>query len=221
MLEAAAGGQCVCGGVWPQYAQQSLRSNSIDINGLCTDVYRALVLGRREDVPVVVLMGMFGGEGKSFYFAPLRRIFGEDFVQATPQPGSFPLLGLEKKKMVLLDEWTFDEQVLPLPLQLLWYEGKGFPINRPQNKEYSGHLLYKGSAPVFATCKERDLGPLINKAQLALQRGKPSEHTMLLRRLRIYRFGVKFPATARHIQECPCCFARLLGHYANKEAASR
>lgn len=74
--------------------------------------------------PVVVLMGRFGGEGKSFF-----SVFGFDNVQDSPAPGSFPLLGLEKK-LVRLGERAFDTSVLPLPTQLLWYEGKAPPITR-------------------------------------------------------------------------------------------
>lgn len=170
---------------------------------------KSLQDGRREDTPVLVLMGRLGGEGKSFFYSPLPNIFGLENVQATPQPGSFPLLGLEKKRIVLLDDWVFDESVLPLPTQLLWYEGKAFPLTRPQNKEYSGHLLYKGTAPIFATCKEKDLGPLIARANSAVGHGRASQHTMLLRRLRIYSFTEPFQIP-KHIYECPSCFAKLV-----------
>ena len=155
-------------------------------------------------------MGRFGGEGKSFFLAPLRNVMGLENVQATPQPGSFPLLGLERRKVVLLDEWAFDTSVLPLCTQLLWYEGKSFPLTRPQNKDYSGHLLYTGSAPIFATCKEKELAPIMQKAQEATQLGQPSEWTMLLRRLKIFRFSVPLQDPRCKIPECPACFANLI-----------
>ena len=82
--------------------------------------------GRREDVPVLVFMGRFGGEGKSFWLGPLRPLFGIENVQPTRQPGNFPLMGLERKRVALVDDGCFD--VLPLPTQLLWYEGKPFPL---------------------------------------------------------------------------------------------
>ena len=131
-----------------------------------------------------------------------------------PQPGSFPLLGLERRKAVLLDEWAFDTSVLALSTQLLWYEGKPFPLTRPQNKEFNGHLLYQGTAPIFVTCKEKELEPIIAKAREAAQLGRPSEWTMLLRRLRIFTFAVPFPVSTRKIPECATCFARFLNSYA-------
>ena len=200
MLQARAC-PCCCNGVWRHVAWQTLLRNQVDIKTLCSHVLRSLEVGRREDVPLVVLMGRFGGEGKSFFLAPLRQVVGMDNIQATPQPGSFLLLGLERRKVVLLDEWTFDTSVVPLATQLLWYEGKSFPITRPQNKDCSGHLLCSGTAPIFATCKEKELAPIMQKAQEAMQLGQPSEWSMLLRRLKIFtspshsRLGrVRFPS---------------------------
>ena len=210
LMQKARASPCQCNGQWHQVAWQALQRNSVDVHDLCSHVLWSLQEGRREDVPVLVLMGRFGGEGKSFFLAPLRNVMGLENVQATPQPGSFPLLGLERRKVVLLDEWAFDTSVLPLCTQLLWYEGKSFPLTRPQNKDYSGHLLYTGSAPIFATCKEKELAPIMQKAQEATQLGQPSEWTMLLRRLKIFRFSVPLQDPRCKIPECPACFANLI-----------
>jgi hypothetical protein len=213
-LAEAAREPCKCGGRWRQLAEQCCILNGINISSLCSDIHMLLRDGRRADRFVLVLMGRFGGEGKSFWLAPLRSIFGEEHIQGTPQPGNFPLLDLEQKKLVLLDEWGFDESVVPLVTQLLWYEGKPFPITRPQNKDYSGHLLYRGSAPIFATCKEKDLGPRISEAQKATALGNPSENTMLLRRLRVYSLARKLPISPDEtVSECGACFAQLVLRY--------
>ena len=215
-LKAAAGTACVCHGQWMQTAMHSLMLNGIDPAAFCQDIYCLLANGRREDVPVLVLMGRFGGKGKSFWLSPLRSVCGVEHVQATPQPGNFPLLGLERKKVVLLDDWSFDAEVLPLPTQLLWYEGKPFPLSRPQNSaNYTGHILYQGSAPIFVTCKEKDLGPLQEKAHIAFLRGHPSEHTMLLRRLKVHSFHRPLPVrqSGNRIPECQRCFGQLVLQY--------
>ncbi|CAJ1352738.1 unnamed protein product, partial [Effrenium voratum] len=154
-LRSAAGEACSCNEAWRAQAEQALQRNGVALQTFFFDVLRLLRDGRREDVPVMVLMGRFGGEGKSFLLSHLRSMF--EHVQATPQRGSFPLLGLEKKKVVLMDDWCFDN-------------------------------------------REKDLGPIIDQAQLALMQGKPSEHTMLLRRLRIYNFTQPFPALRGHKQ---------------------
>ena len=209
----AATGPCVCGGQWREMAELALTLNCIDKADFCSYVMLSLHEGRGEHVSVMVLMGHKGGEGKSFTLSPLRAIYGVANVQATPQAkGNYPLLGLETKKACLLDDWTFGENVLPLATQLLWYEGKPFPLPMPQNSGTIGHVLYEGTAPLFVTAKEKDLGPIIQKASVDAALGNPSEWTMLLRRLRVYRFWHPLPvrpAGALKIKECPCCFARM------------
>ena len=87
----------------------------------------------------------------------------------------------------------------------------GLVITRPQNKDYSGHLLYQGTAPVFITCKEKHLGPIVAAGNRAESTGQASQHTMLLRRFRIFHFTkrLNIPAGTR-IVECGACFAQML-----------
>ena len=211
---AAAQSACGRGGHWRARAEQSLDMNMVDKRDFCQQVLLELKDGRGEHVRVMVLMGRHGGEGKSFVLSPLLNLFGEENVQATPQKGNFPLLGLESKKVALLDDWCFDEGILPLPTQLLWYEGKPFPLNRPQNSgAYEGHLLYQGTAPIFVTAKEKDLGFVIQQATVDFALGKASGLTMLLRRLRVYHFTVPLPVRplgAPKIHACPRCFAEMM-----------
>ena len=210
-----ARGQCGCDGAWRNYAELLLRQNGLDKVQLFTDIYRSIAQGRHESLPVVVLMGKFGGEGKSFLLAPLRKVFGEEYVQERPQKGNFPLLRLENMRVAVLDEWDLDEDTLPLSTQLLWFEGKAFPITRPQNKDYTGHLLYRGTAPVFVTCKEAALGPIMCKAKACLQAQTACQETMLLRRMRIYSLTVPLCIPeGQKVTECACCFAKLVCHYA-------
>jgi len=217
LMAAAAAGPCCCQGVWRQLAEWSLAANGVDQVGLCGQIWLSLHRGRHESLKTVVLMGRHGGEGKSFFLAPLRHVLGKKFVQVTPQPGSFPLLGLECKRAVVLDEWKFDSSVVPFSTQLMWLEGKAFPITRPQNKDYVGHMLYDGTAPLFITTKEKDLGPIIEAAEAARQQGMPSQNTMLLRRLSVHSFHVPLPVPqGAVVPECPACFAQLVMYYASR-----
>ena len=89
--------------------------------------------------------------------------------------------------------------------------GKPFEITRPQNKDYIGHFLYKGTAPIFVTCKEVELGTLMARAQVAQQEGSACAETMLLRRLRVYRFQEKMDLPPGEILvECASCFANMV-----------
>ena len=84
-----------------------------------------------------------------------------------PEKGNFPLLDLEKKRVVLLDEWRFDESVLPMSTQLLWLEGKPLQLPQPQNTGFVGHRVYHGSAPIFVTTKMQYLEKLVREAEAA------------------------------------------------------
>ena len=219
-LVEAGRGPCSCGGYWRYFAEWALQANGINPKELCGDVWNALRLGRCESLPVLVLMGKSGGEGKSFFFNALKGVFGVDHVQGSPESGSFPLLGLETKRVALLDEWDFSNDILPFSTQLLWYEGKAIPIKRPQNN-HVGHFLYKGSAPVFVTCKEMVLGPILSAARKANEQGLTSEVTMLARRLKVFSFHQKLPIPAgTQISHCPCCFSQMIQHYASQAGSA-
>ena len=211
---AAGHGPCVCNGAWRHCAEWALQANAINPRELCHAVWKALRDGRHESTPVVTLMGRSGGEGKSFLLAPLRSIYGEEYIQATPQPGSFPLLDIETKRLALLEEWAFDEETLPLGTQLFWLEGKPFPVTRLQNKNYTGHMLYRSTAPVFITCKEVHLGPLISKARAAAALGQASEASMMLRRLTVFGFTVPLPMPPDiKVPSCGRCFVQMVSDY--------
>jgi hypothetical protein len=77
-----------------------------------------------------------------------------------------------------------------------------------------GHSRDRGTAPIFATTKEEWLAAIHNAIAYAKKQGKPSEHTMLLRRLRIYTLTVACPvAGSITIADCPACFSRMALDY--------
>ena len=208
-LQHAASQPCECGGKWAEHAERIFYNNNLSPADFFTDVHRSLFRGRGPSTKVLVLTGRYGGEGKSFLYAPLRKVYGEENIQESPQPGNFALLGLEEKSLALLDEWRFDESVLRMATQLLWYEGKPFPVTRPQNQAGAiGHFLYRGSAPLFVTTKEEYLARILAAAKVAQQQKQPSQHTMLLRRLKVYTLCVPSPVEGdANIPECARCFA--------------
>ena len=215
-LAQACGFSCVCGGAWPDAAASVLARNRIDPGKFWHSLYMSLHDGRREDKPVMTCVGRRGGEGKSFLFSPLPPVYGADMVQATPQKGNYPLMDLEFKRVVVLDEWRFNDAVLSVATQLLWLEGKPILLTLPQNQGVSGHHLYMGGAPIFITTKEEYLGPLVKEAERAERLNEASEATMLLRRLQLFNFHVKLdlPRGAK-IPACASCFARLVVHHAS------
>ena len=152
ILHAAAGGKCVCECQWPRAVCESFLANSIDVKQLCCDVHAALQAGRHERTPVIVAAGTRGGEGKSLFLKALYSVFGKEHVFISPEAGRFPLVDLPGTKVVFLDEWRFDDEILPFATQCQWFDGSIVKINRPQNeKGIVGHLQYDGTAPIFAT----------------------------------------------------------------------
>jgi len=208
-LQEAGRMACVCGGKWAACVRQSLAANGISAQELGHDIFTSLMQGRSETTPVICLAGLHGGEGKSLIFYPLPAVLGSDLVYQQAAMGTFALLGLQGKKAVLLDEWSFEASSVPLSIQLLWFEGKPVPITRPQN-DFAGHALYKGTAPIFITTPLKRMEKFIIEAERARYWGESSVATMVLRRLKVYKFTQKIPMPTGQIPQCARCFASFV-----------
>jgi hypothetical protein len=113
-LWASLSRPCVCGGQWPKFVEAALQLNGIHPWWLAHDMHSSLLHGRCETVPTVVFAGLQGGEGKSLLLTPLAAVLGDEYVQEGLATGSFPMLGLENKKAVILNEWRFNNTTLPM-----------------------------------------------------------------------------------------------------------
>ena len=212
-LKLSAQSPCKCGGRWAQIVKISFDENGIDVEALCSDILAALELGRGATTPVIVLAGSRGGEGKSVFLKALLPVFGESHVFLTPDQKNFPLLGLPGRKVAFLDEWRFNDNIISYPAQMQWFEGSHLTISRPQNIQgVSGHLLYTGTAPIFATSKAVDLKLLEQNAQIDPATNEPrnAEASMMWRRLRVYHFNRRINKPASIAPFCGCCFAKLI-----------
>ena len=216
-LRAARDTACVCAGKWGPLVEASMAANGISAEELCRDVAHSLQEGRGEQTPVVVLAGAHGGEGKSLFLKCLFNVFGEDRVFNTPEVGKYPLLDLPGKKVVFLDDWRFDDTVLSFATQCRWFDGSAVAMAVPQNRTgMSGHIVYRGTAPIFVTTSLDDLQALREAAEP--RRGAPgsANASMLLRRLKVYEYtvsrgpGGRPRAGARKVQFCARCFSRFV-----------
>ena len=117
VLTAAATSPCVCSGAWAAQVAESFRVNGINASELCGDILTSMKCGRSEQVPVIVLAGARGGEGKSMFLKPMLEIFGHEAVFCKPEKGNFPLVDLPGKKVAFLDEWRFDESIISYATQ--------------------------------------------------------------------------------------------------------
>ena len=201
ILKEARARPCVCAGQWQPSAKALFANNALREQDWRYAVLQSVEHGRSKGT-LVCHAGHAGNEGKSFLFAPLAEVFGEDQVFSTPPPGSFPLVGLERHRGVLLDDWRFNEDIVGYPLQLLWFEGKPIVIARPQN-QFTGHLKYCKNDPIFITTL---------MSAVTMLKGKKIEAgdvAMMLKRLRIFEFRHQLVAP-QNIKPCACCFANFL-----------
>ena len=201
LLHNAQVGDCTCGGQWATFARTILNQNGHDPAEWCIAVTQALASGRSKG-NLVTHAGFEGNEGKSFLSRPLPLVYGEENVFVTPPKSAFPLLGLEKARLVWLDDWRFNEDLISWALQLLWFEGASFIIGRPQNL-YAGHLRYTKDDPVFLTTLQADLHSLKGKL-------KQGDVDMMLKRLKVYDFKVKVDIPSHVAKGCRVCFAKFL-----------
>ena len=118
---------------------------------------------------------------------------------------------------VFLDEWEFDRySPLSWSTQLMWFDNKAICITRPQNN-CNGHLIYRGTAPIFITAKLKNVGPTHERAQAAAAEGKSSDDTMMMRRLRCYLFTEKLPIPVGVVvPQCGCCWSQMILGYAHQ-----
>ena len=203
ILRDAQSSPCACDGQWMSAARRILKQNGLNEDEWRRAVLTALVDGRCKG-NLICHAGLEGNEGKSFLLKPLLLIFGEEGVFVAPPKSAFPLIGLEKARLALLDDWRFNEDIVPYAVQLLWFEGAPFVIARPQNV-YTGHLRYSKEDPVFLTTLLEDLTSLKGKRFL-----KKGDVDMMLKRLLVFKFTKKISIPKTVAAGCPCCFAKFL-----------
>ena len=115
------------------------------------------------------------GAGRSLFFSPSVAAYGVDMVQTTPRKSNYPFLGLDVKRLIVLDAWRVDESVLGMSTQLLWLEGKPIVIAMPQDQGVSGHHVYLGTAPIFITTEEDKPGSLVREPIAPNSKAKPAK----------------------------------------------
>ena len=99
------------------------------------------------------------------------------------------------------------------PSGLVFWDGSKVPIACLQSDAATrGNFLYEGTAPISVTCKLPDQEWLESKASIDPWTGRPSDAdaSMLLRRLKIYRFTKRMPRPVTQFASCAGCFSDLV-----------
>lgn len=117
-------------------------------------------------------------------------------------------------KVAFLDDFRFDPEIISFATLCLWFDGSNVPIGRPQNERgvSPGNFMYKGTAPIFITTKLSDLAWLESQASINPHTNAPwdADASMLLRRLRVYKYTQKVGKPPARLKYCPRCFVDLV-----------
>ena len=98
---------CRCHGEWWACVHGALTANGIATEQLAHEFYLNFASGRSETVPVIVLAGLYGGEGKSLLLSPIPALLGDEYVMQGLASGAFPMMDLPSKEAVIVNEWKF------------------------------------------------------------------------------------------------------------------
>ena len=129
------------------------------------------------------------------------------------ESGNFKFLDLLMAKIAFLDDYRFDPDILFWGSLCFWFDGSDVPVGRPQiDKGFIGNCTYKGSAPIFVTTKLSDLQALEAAAAINPETSAPfdADASMLLRRLKTYRFKQRVAKPTGTLKFCGHCFAELV-----------
>jgi hypothetical protein len=82
-----------------------------------------------------------------------------------------------------------------------------------------GNFMYKGSAPIFITTKAEDMAWLESHASINPCTNAPwdADASMLLRRLKVYKYTKKVAKPPARLKYCPRCFVDLVMAQAGEE----
>jgi hypothetical protein len=202
LAEAALTADCICEGRWKGAADYLLQLQGLEATTFKYHVLRALYLGRRKGINVLIV-----GEpdaGKSFLLKPLGKIF-VTFI-ARGQKETFPLQGIHGSEICLLQDVRYESFGLPWDDWLRWGENEDMMVKLPRSS-FASSKLYTGTAPLFATMSDLFHFPPVEARQTG--RDVERENVQFRSRWCIQRFQRSVPAAARDstLQPCAKCAA--------------
>ena len=195
---AAESGPCTCQGRWIPSAEYLVQLQGLEDRYLQDLVVRALQLGRRKDVNILIVGEP--GAGKSFCVAPLKLLFNA--FETRGQKERFPLQGLPGCEICLLQDVRYESMGLCWDDWLRWGDGDTVTINVPRNTAGAASIKYVAKAPLFATMADPFSYPLLEARQTG--RDVTRENLQFQSRWRIVKFHRSIPEDRKDITLDPC-----------------
>jgi len=138
--------------------------------------------------------------GKTFILDPLRVIFN---TFLSPACCPYAWLGVEDKKVIFLNDFSWSPCILPWSNMLLLLEGHVVHFATPKTS-YSKHIEFSCDAPLFATAKAPI--PIVKSSVIDYR-----ETEMMNVWWRFFHFTHQFSLQEQKIvYQCGHCFAKLL-----------
>ncbi|XP_057309731.1 uncharacterized protein LOC130647782 isoform X1 [Hydractinia symbiolongicarpus] len=145
----AAAADCVdfCDGRWLQCALEVLRFNGLHLIVFSEALRDLLVNGREKHRNIFITEP--ADCAKTFLLDPLQKIFR---TFSNPSDNKYSWLGVEKAKVIFLNDFHWSSESIAWKELLLLLEGQTVHIPTPKNN-YTRDLCIDGDIPVFATGK--------------------------------------------------------------------
>ena len=151
LLREVAENACIenCQGRWLRCAKEVLAANGIELRLFANAIYTLLEKGRGK-YRNLMLVGP-ANCGKTFLLKPLNVIY-DTFTN--PASGTFAWIGVEKKECIFLNDFRWNDKIIPWHDLLLLLEGEPVHFSAPKS-HFSDDILLHADTPVFATSKHR------------------------------------------------------------------
>lgn len=188
-----------CEGKWLTMALEVLKVNQINSFVFAHDVRELLSKGRGKNMNIM-LIGP-SNSAKSFMFAPLEKLFD---CFTNPASNKYAWVGVDQKEIILLQDFSFDSNLISWKSLLLLLEGQKLYLPAPRN-HFAKDVEVDTDIPIFATSGEKII--FYNRFNAIDQR----ETAMMDSRWKYIEFTHVFPVEKQvRIEPCRVCFSKLV-----------
>ena len=205
LMNASYFSLCKCDGDVTDMIESILRNNSIPFSDFAAACFESLKHGAGKHRNVCIVGD--SNRGKTTLLSSLEDVFGMENVFTTPvSTSTFPLIHLNKKCLVLMNDFYLPCNKLSLSDIFVWWEGLSFIIGLPKNAALDD-ILYTQASPIFVTTA----APLVVGTGTLIDSKKTE---MVQNRLRTFTLTKEIKSPKGKIPKCGHCFLRFCNKHA-------
>ena len=183
---------------WFNMATEVLHNNNIDLLVFAEAVRKLLQRGRSKGLNILITGQK--DSAKTFILRPLTKIF-DSFTN--PSSGTYAFVGIQSKEVAFLNDFRYNQTMLPWQDFLNLLEGMELHIPTPKT-HFAEDIQVVSDIPFFAT----SISAIEYTGRSADLNG---ENAMMACRWREFKFSYSIPkAEQKMIPPCARCFAQLI-----------